>query len=86
MRDLDQLSRIMKALVVAAVSGAAILVLVQYLILRKVKRGLTTAQRLWLRDAFNSHTAWFLFAIVALAAIISLRVLLVALRVLRRRA
>ena len=85
MRDLDRLNRKVKALLAAAVTGVAILVLVRYVMLPGVAREMTPAQRMWLRDAFMSNTVWLLFAIVALAAILSLPVLLVALWMLRRR-
>ncbi len=76
---------IVKALLAAAVTGAAMLLLVQNVLLPKLARDVTPAQRIWLRDAFMTHTGWVLFAIVALAAILSLPVLLVALWMLHRR-
>ncbi len=85
MRDPGQVKRIVKALLAAAVTGAAMLALVQYALLPKLARDVTPAQRVWLRDAFMTHTGWFLVAILALAAILSLPVLLVALWMLPRR-
>ena len=75
----------MKALIAAALTGAAMLALVQYVVLPKLARNATPAQRIWLRDAFATHTGWLLLTIVALAAILSLPVLLVALWMARRR-
>ena len=85
MRNLDRLIWKLKALLAAAVTGAAMLVLVQYVVLPKLARNVTPAQRIWLRDAFMTHTGWFLFANVVLVAILSLPVLLVALWMVRRR-
>lgn len=78
LRDLDQLNRKMKALLAAAATGAATLVLLQYAVLPKLARDVSPAQRAWLRDAFRTHTGWVLLAIAALAAIFALPVLLVA--------
>jgi hypothetical protein len=85
MRDLGQLNRKGKALLAAAVTGAAMLLLVHYAILPKLAQDVTPAQRIWLRDAFMTHTVRFLLTIVALVAILSLPVLLVALWMVRRR-
>ena len=85
MRNVDRVNRKVKALLAAAVTGVAMLALVQYVMLPKLARDVNRAQRIWLRDAFMTHTSWLLLAIVALAAILSLPVLLVALWMARRR-
>ena len=85
MRNVDRVNRKVKALLAAAVTGVAMLALVQYVMLPKLALDVNPAQRIWLRDAFVTHTGWLLLAIVALAAILSLPVLLVALWMARRR-
>ena len=80
MVDLAQRRRLIKALVAAVVAGACILGLLHYLLLPAMARGLTTAQLKWLRTAFETHPGLFLFAILVLAAALSLPVLIVALR------
>ena len=85
MRKVDRLNRKVKALLAAAGTGAAMLVLVQYVMLPWLAGAMTPDQGIWLRDVFVTHTGWFLLAIVALTAIFSLPVLLVALWIVRRR-
>jgi len=82
---LDRLNRKMKALLAGAVTGAAMLALVQYVVLPNFARDLTPSQRTWLRDLFMAHMGWFLFGMIVLAAIFALPVLLVALWMSRRR-
>jgi len=85
MRDVDRFKGKVKALLAALVTGATMLALVQYVILPEFVRDVTPSQHIWLRNAFLTHPVWVLFAIVALTAIFSLPVLLVALWVVRRR-
>lgn len=75
----------MKALIGAALTGAAILTLVKYFLLPNVIVGATPAQREWLRNAFLMHTGWVLAGIVAVAAVFALPILAVTLWMLRRR-
>ena len=79
MRKVDRLNLKVKALLAAAVTGAGMLVLLQYLALPRLEREVSPAQRIWLRYVFMTHTGWFLVAIVALTAIVALPVLFVAL-------
>ena len=79
MRDRDELQRVVKALLAAALTGAGILGLVRYLLLPALARELTTNQVMWLREAFRMHPVWFLLAIFVLCAILGIPVLLVAL-------
>lgn len=63
----------------AALMGAAILGLTRYVALPAVAQKLTPSQLMWLREAFQMHTAWFLLAILVLAATLGLPVLIVTL-------
>ena len=74
-----QLRRILKVWLTAASMGAVILGLTQYVLLPAVAQRLTPSQLMWLREAFQAHTAWFLLAILVLAAILGLPLLIVAL-------
>ena len=81
--DRDQRDRLVKALLAATMTGVAELGLLHYVLLPRVAQDLTPNQLQWMRGAFATHTAWFLLAIVALAAVLSLPVLIVALRMAR---
>jgi uncharacterized membrane-anchored protein len=85
MRDVDRTHLKLKPLLAAVVAGAAMLALVQYVMLPKLARDLAPAQRIWLRNAFLTHSVWVLFAIVALTAVFSLPVLFLSLWIMRRR-
>jgi hypothetical protein len=83
MNDRDQRDRLVKALLAAALIGVAELGLVRYVLLPRLVQGLTPNQLQWLRGVFVTHTAWFMLAILALAAVLGLPVLIVALRTAR---
>jgi hypothetical protein len=83
MNDRDQIDRLVRALLAAALTGAAELGLVRYVLLPRLARGLTPNQVRWLRETFVTHSAWLVLAMVALAAILALPVLIVALRTAR---
>jgi hypothetical protein len=75
----DRQPRLVRALVLAALAGSAILGLVRWVIFPALARNLTPPQIQWLRTAFQAHPVWFLLAILALAGLLALPVLLVAL-------
>ena len=83
MDDQPQLSLKVKALLAAMVTGLVELGLVRYVVLPRLGQGLSPNQVQWLREAFVTHPIWVLLAILALAAALSVPVLLVALRVSR---
>lgn len=76
--------RTIKALATAAVTGTALILLVQYVILPATARAVTPERRVWLLNAFNAHPALFLLGIVALSAIMALPVLFGAIWFLRK--
>ncbi|MBZ5578924.1 MAG: hypothetical protein LAP40_20375 [Acidobacteriia bacterium] len=75
--------RVAQAILAAALVGAAILSLVLYGILPRVAGWLSPEQTEWLREAFRTHPYGVLLAILASSGVLSLPVLLVALRVAR---
>ena len=68
----------------AAITGGTLIVLVRFLLLPALVRGLTRPQIDWLRQAFAQHLGWVLAAIVMIAALLGVPVLLVALWAGRR--
>jgi len=68
----------------AALTGGALIVLVQYLLLPALVRGLTKPQIDWMRQAFAQHLGWALTAVVLIVALLGAPVLLVALWAGRR--
>ena len=85
MREANRLKEKVKAVLVTAVSGTAMLALVHYGLLPRLGRYVSPAQRSWLRSAFLMHPFGVLLSIVALSAILSLPLLLVSLWIVRRR-
>ena len=75
--------RLVKAVVLAGLTGAAIMSLVLYVILPAVAQRLTAPQIAWLRELFNAHTSLSLLAILAAVALLGLPVFLIALRAAR---
>jgi len=73
-----------KMVLAAAITGGTLIVLVRFLLLPALLRGLTRPQIDWLRLAFAQHLGWVLAAIVAIAALLGAPVLLVALWAGRR--
>jgi hypothetical protein len=71
--------RLVKAVALAGLTGAAIMSLVLYVILPAVPQRLTAPQIAWLREMFNAHTSLMLFAIFPAVALLGLPVFLVAL-------
>jgi uncharacterized membrane protein len=82
--DRDQQQALVKALLASALVGTGIFAVVQQVLLPFLARELTPAQIAWLRAAFLMHTAWFLFAVLLVAAVLGLPVMLVALWVFHR--
>jgi hypothetical protein len=85
MNNPDQPGRLVKALLAAAVTGVAELGVVRYVLLPRLAHALTRDQVQWLRDAFATHTVWFLLSIFALTAVLGLPVLFVALWTARQK-
>jgi hypothetical protein len=79
----EQRQALIRALPVAALTGALLFGVVRYVLMPMVAQGLTLDQLRWLSQAFETHTALVLFAILALAGILALPVMLVALRTAR---
>lgn len=71
--------RLVNVVVLAGLTGAAIMSLVLYAILPAIAQRLTAPQIAWLREMFNAHTSLSLFAILLAAALLGLPVFLVAL-------
>jgi hypothetical protein len=71
--------RLVKAVLLAGLTGAAIMSLVLYVILPAAAQRLTAPQIAWLREMFNAHTGLALFAILLAAALLGLPIFLVAL-------
>jgi cytochrome bd-type quinol oxidase subunit 2 len=82
--DRDQQQALAKALLASALVGTGIFAVVQYALFPFLARELTAGQLAWLRAAFLMHTAWFLFAVLLIAAVLGLPVLLVCLWMFRR--
>jgi hypothetical protein len=70
---------LLKAIFLAGLTGAGILVLVRYFVLPALVRGLTGAQVEWLSESFRLHPHLFLLAVLMAAAILGLPVLLISL-------
>jgi len=70
---------IVKAVMLAGLTGGAIMSLVLYLILPAFAQRLTAPQMAWLREMFNANTTLSLFAILVAVALLGLPVFLVAL-------
>jgi lysylphosphatidylglycerol synthetase-like protein (DUF2156 family) len=68
-----------KTMVLAGLTGAAIMSLVLYVILPAAARRLTAPRIAWLREMFNAHTGVALLAILLAVALLGLPVFLVAL-------
>ena len=79
MDDRPQLGLKVKALLAATVTGLIELGLVRYVVLPRLAQSLSSKQVPWLREAFVMHPVWVLLAFLALAAGLSLPVLIVAL-------
>jgi sugar phosphate permease len=79
MDDGDQRQRLLKAVLLAGLVGAAIISLMRWVVFPALVRGLTHAQVAWLRQALDTHTVWVLLAILAIGALLGVPVLLVAL-------
>jgi hypothetical protein len=71
--------RVVKAVVLAGLTGAAIMSLVLYVIWPAAARHLMAPQVAWLREMFSAHTSVVLLAILLAAALLGLPVFLVAL-------
>jgi hypothetical protein len=67
-----------KMILPAAITGCTLIVLVQYLFLPALVRGLTRPQIDWLRQLFAQHPGWVLAAMVMIVALLGAPVLLVA--------
>ena len=61
--------------------GASEIALMQYVLLPGLGQRLTPEQVQWMRAAFGNHPVWLLPAILAVAAVLTLPVLLVTLRI-----
>jgi hypothetical protein len=75
----DDARRLVKTVVLAALTGAAIMSLVLYMILPAATQRLTAPQIAWLREMFNAHTSLLLLALLVAAALLGLPMFLVAL-------
>ena len=75
----DNARRLLHTTVLAALTGAAIMSLVLYVILPAATQRLTAPQIAWLREMFNAHTGLMLLAILVAVALLGLPVFLVAL-------
>ena len=76
--------RVAKAYLVTVLVAASEIALVRYVLLPMVARSLTPEQRNWLHEAFSTHLALVLLAIVVFVMLLGVPVLLVGLRMLRR--
>ena len=75
----DNARRLIKTIVLAGLTGAAIMSLVLSVILPAATQRLTAPQIAWLREMFNAHTSLLLLALLVAAALLGLPVFLVAL-------
>jgi GNAT superfamily N-acetyltransferase len=71
--------RLLAAVLAAAATGAAMLGLVQFVLLPALIQGLSNAQVDWLRTAFTKHTGWLMTGVLVVSALLSVPVFLVAL-------
>ena len=75
----DNPRRLIKTIVLAGLTGAAMMSLVLYVILPATTQRLTAPQIAWLREMFNAHTSLMLLALLVTAALLGLPVFLIAL-------
>jgi hypothetical protein len=75
----DDPRRLVKTVVLAGLTGAALMSLVLYVILPAATQRLTAPQIAWLREMFNAHTSLLLLTLLVAAALLGLPVFLVAL-------
>lgn len=75
----DNVRRLIKTIVLAGLTGAAMMSLVLYVILPAATQRLTAPQIAWLREMFNAHTGLMLVALLVAVALLGLPVFLVAL-------
>ena len=75
----DDARRLIQTVVLAGLTGAAIMSIVLYVIFPAAKQRLTAPQITWLREMFNAHTGIMLLALLVAAALLGPPVFLVAL-------
>lgn len=75
----DNPRRLITTIVLAGLTGAAMMSLVLYVILPAATQRLTPPQIAWLREMFNAHTGLMLLALLVAAALLGLPVFLIAL-------